>query len=195
MSSRNLANTKPPEFIKIEDGVYSIDYDFLTWIDVLELLDELDLEDITAEDVEIIKEIEILIFGDTLNVNIFSVLQAVTGFAAGYPLPMNPNTSAPSQNRRLFDFKLDLNSILIAIRDQSGIDLTTGKSRFHWWLFLVEFHNLTGEHHISKLMELRAYDGDDKEMKRARDAVALPQKVSRKQQKFNDEMDKIFYNC
>lgn len=193
--TRNLANTKPPEFFKIGGNIYPINYNYLVWIDVLELLDEIDFEDIGEEDIGIIEEIELLVFGVIIKENIFDVLRVITGFAAGYPQPRNKNTEMPVSSRRLFDFKLDLNSILIAIRDQSGIDLTKQEEPFHWWLFLVEFSNLAGEHHIRNLMELRAYDGDDKDMKQARDAVALPPKVSKKQQSFNAEMDELFYNC
>ncbi|MEE0777099.1 MAG: Gp15 family bacteriophage protein, partial [Bacillota bacterium] len=112
-----------------------------------------------------------------------------------YPQYRNKDVGASKPRHRLFDFKIDMNSIIIAIRDQSGIDLSKRKEPFHWWRFLLEFYNLTPEHHICKLMELRAYDGDDKEMKRARDAVALPVKISKRQKRFEDEMDKIFYNC
>ena len=193
--TRNLANTKPPEFFKIGGKAYPVNFNYLIWIDILELLDEIDFDNIGEEELGIIEEIEILAFGRTIEENIFDVLRAVTGFAAGYPQPRNKKAETPVSPRRLFDFKIDLNSILIAIRDQSGIDLTRREEPFHWWLFLVEFSNLAGEHHIRNLMELRAYDGDDKDMKQARDAVALPPKVTRQQQKFNEEMDEIFYNC
>ena len=57
---------------------------------------------------------------------------------------------------------------------------------------MLEFYNLTPEHHICKLMELRAYDGDDKEMRQARDAVALPAKISKRQKRFEDEWIRYF---
>jgi len=198
----SLANTKPPESIKVNGSSYPVNYHYLVWIEILDLLDDVDLENLFTgenkeslkEDLETILQIEDLAFGMRIPENIVDIVLAVTGFAAGYPQPHGRTTSPPSP-RRLFDFELDLNSIIIAIRNQSGIDLSEDEGLFHWWRFLVEFSNLSGDHHICKLMELRAYNGDDKEMKKARDAVALPPKTSRNHQRFNDEMDKLFYNC
>lgn len=198
---KNLANTKPPELIKINGRVYPINYHYLTWIEVLNLLDDIDFDNIiTGEDQESLKEdletiikIEELVFGVRLPEPVIDVLRAVTGFAAGYPQPHGSNPEP--LKRRLFDFELDLNSILIAIRDQSGIDLINNDELYHWWRFLLEFNNLSGDHHICKLMELRSYDGKDKEMIKARESVSLPVKVSKKQKRFEDEADRIFYNC
>jgi len=199
---KNLANTKPPEYIKIGQNTYPINYDYLCWIEVIDLLDDIDFDNLTTgEDLEAIKEdlktvqkIEGLVFGASLPDPVMDVMQAVTGFAGGYPQPRGDSDPEPPK-RRLFDFELDLNSIIIAIRDQSGIDLADYDGLFHWWRFLLEFNNLTGEHHISKLMELRGYDGKDKEMIKARESVALPIKITKKQKRFEDEADKIFYNC
>lgn len=189
----NLATMDPPEYIEVNGIEYPVNYHYLTWIQVLDLLDELDFDEL-EEDQDIIIEIEELVFGNILNENIFSVLAAVSEFAAGYPKPINERASA-SSHRRIVDFGIDLNSILIAIRDQSGIDLIKNDVLFHWWRFLVEFENLRDEHHICKIMELRAYNGDDKDMKKARDMVALPQKITRKDQRFEEEMADLFYNC
>ena len=199
---KNLANTKPPEYIKINDNVYPINFDYLVWIEVLNLLDEIDMENLFSgedlgaikEDLKTVQKVEELAFGVHLNEPVVDVLSAVTGFAGGYPQPRGDSDPEPPK-RRLFDFELDLNSIIIAIRDQSGIDLANYDGLFHWWRFLLEFNNLTGEHHISKLMELRGYDGKDKEMIKARESVALPIKITKKQKRFEDEADKIFYNC
>lgn len=189
-----LATMKPPEFVEIDGTEYPVNFHYLAWIEILDLLDEIDFDNL-EDDLDIVAEIETLAFGNILNENVYFVLAAVTEFAAGYPKPPNDRAPSPSSSRRIVDFSLDLNSILIAIRDQSGIDLIESDDLFHWWRFLVEFENLRGEHHISKIMELRAYDGDDKAMKKARDAVALPRKVTRKDQRFEDEMADLFYNC
>lgn len=199
---KNLANTKPPEYIKINDNVYPINFDYLVWIEILNLLDDIDTENLFCgedlgaikEDLKTVEKIEGIAFGVHLNEPVVDVLSAVTGFAGGYPQPRGDSDPEPPK-RRLFDFELDLNSIIIAIRDQSGIDLSKDDGLFHWWRFLLEFNNLTGEHHISKLMELRGYDGKDKEMIKARESVALPIKITKKQKRFEDEADKIFYNC
>lgn len=197
----NLANQKPPEYLEINGSVYPINYHYLTWIEIIGLLDEIDFEilyDAEAEkkeELEIIAEIEELAFGAVIPENIYDVLARISGFAAGYPKAKNDRAVQSGSSRRVVDFALDLNSILIAIRDQSGIDLIDHDGLFHWWRFLVEFENLTAEHHISKLMELRAYDGDNKELKRARDAVALPPKITRSDRRLEDDMAALFYSC
>lgn len=198
---KNLANTKPPEYIKINGIIYPVNYHYITWIEIFDLLDDIDVENLLTgddqeslkEDLETIIQIEDLAFGVRLPEPALDVLRAVTGFAAGYPQPRGGDQEMPK--RRLFDFELDLNSIIIAIRDQSGLDLSKIGEPYHWWLFLLEFNNLSGDHHICKLMELRSYDGPDKEMIKARESVALPVRVSKKQKRFEDEADKIFYNC
>lgn len=189
----NMATMKPPEFVEINGTEYPINFHYLAWIDILDLLDEIDLDNV-EDDLDIVAEIETLAFGNIIDENVYFVLAAVAEFAAGYPKPQNDRAPS-SSNRRIVDFGIDLNSILIAIRDQSGINLIDSDDLFHWWRFLVEFENLNDSHHISKIMELRAYDGDDKAMKKARDAVALPKKITRKDQRFEDEMADLFYNC
>ena len=189
----NMATMKPPEFVEINGTEYPINFHYLAWIDILDLLDEIDLDNV-EDDLDIVAEIETLAFGNVIGENVYFVLAAVAEFAAGYPKPQNNRAPSPS-SRRIVDFGIDLNSILIAIRDQSGINLIDSDDLFHWWRFLVEFENLNDSHHISKIMELRAYDGDDKAMKKARDAVALPKKITRKDQRFEDEMADLFYDC
>lgn len=189
----NMATMKPPEFVEINGTEYPINFHYLAWIEILDLLDEIDLDNV-EDDLDIVAEIETLAFGNIIGENVYFVLAAIAEFAAGYPKPQNDRAPSPS-NRRIVDFGIDLNSILIAIRDQSGINLIDSDELFHWWRFLVEFENLNDSHHISKIMELRAYDGDDKSMKKARDAVALPKKITRKDQRFEDEMADLFYNC
>ena len=189
----NMATMKPPEFVEINGTEYPINFHYLAWIEILDLLDEIDLDNV-EDDLDIVAEIETLAFGNIIGENVYFVLATIAEFAAGYPKPQNDRAPSPS-NRRIVDFGIDLNSILIAIRDQSGINLIDSDELFHWWRFLVEFENLNDSHHISKIMELRAYDGDDKSMKKARDAVALPKKITRKDQRFEDEMADLFYDC
>ena len=189
----NMATMKPPEFVEINGTEYPINFHYLIWIEILDLLDEIDLDNV-ENDLDIVAEIETLAFGNVIGENVYFVLAAVAEFAAGYPNPQHDRAPSPS-SRRIVDFGIDLNSILVAIRDQSGINLIDNDELFHWWRFLVEFENLNDSHHISKIMELRAYDGDDKAMKKARDAVALPKKITRKDQRFEDEMADLFYDC
>ena len=83
---------------------------------------------------------------------------------------MQGGTDAP-----LFSFDWDINAIIIAIRNQSGIDLSYRRTEpFHWWEFLLEFQTLCGEHYILNLMGARSYRGRDKELLRRKRMCALP---------------------
>ena len=75
----------------------------------------------------------------------------------------------------LFSLEWDLNAIVLAIRNQSGIDLSYRRTEpFHWWEFLLELQTLCGEHYILHLMEARSYQGKDRELLRRKRMCALP---------------------
>lgn len=121
--------------------------------------------------VERIFEIEKLVFGGKIDENIADVMKAISEFSTGYPMaPVRSHGDGGA----LFSFEYDLNAIIIAIRNQSGIDLTYRCKHFHWWLFLLEFHTLCGDHYILNMMEARGYKGKDSTLRRRRDACALP---------------------
>ena len=108
--------------------------------------------------------------------NPMDVLVAISEFTKGYP-------TAPVRNRKqanTYSFDYDLNDIIIAIRNQSGIDLSYCRTEpFHWWESLLEFRTLCGEHYILNLMEIRGYTGKDQEMRRRAQDCALPQRYTR----------------
>ena len=119
-----------------------------------------------------IDEIQLLVFGGVLaEEDPAEVLTAVAEFSRGYPgLPVQVGTDAP-----LFSFDWDINAIVIAIRNQSGIDLSYRRTEpFHWWEFLLEFQTLCGDHYILNLMEARSYCGHDRELLRRKRMCSLP---------------------
>ena len=119
-----------------------------------------------------IDEIQLLVFGGVLaEEDPAEVLTAVAEFSRGYPgLPVQGDAGDA-----LFSFDWDINAIVIAIRNQSGIDLSYRRTEpFHWWEFLLEFQTLCGEHYILNLMGARSYRGRDKELLRRKRMCALP---------------------
>lgn len=177
----NYAMDPPPTSIEVGGSFYDCATDYRVWLEVLGLLEDILPNAETEAELERtagqIMEIENLVFGGWLKEeNPLEVVKAVAAFAQGYPMApvKGEGTDAPT-----YSFEYDLNAIIIAIRNQSGIDLSWRRTEpFHWWEFLLEFQTLCGDHYILNLMEIRGYKGKDKDMKRTRERYALPTKYT-----------------
>jgi hypothetical protein len=197
----NLSTTCPPEFITVNGTEYPIEIDFRVWLQVIEELDEfivpVEREEDKLHNYQTVEQIETLVFDGLINEPWQFVLSAIVQFLGGYPKPDNGHSQSGSQDgTTLYSFKYDINYIILAIRNQSGIDLSYKRTEpFHWWLFLLEFQSLTADHYIVEIMKLRAYNGKDKDMLRAKNAVALPHELSAHDRRLAEEMDNLFYNC
>lgn len=191
----NYAQDAPPTEISVGGFAYPANTDYRVWIDVLRLLRELipdaESEDQIQRNLEIIDEVETLVFGDVLvDEDGGAVIEAIAEFSKGYPSAPMQTESSPY---RTFSFDYDLNEIIIAIRNQSGIDLSyRRKEPFHWWEFLLEFRTLCGDHYILNLMEARGYRGNDKEMIRRRRMCALPMEYTAAEQAEIDAFEAMF---
>lgn len=189
----NFAQDAPPTEISVGGSAYKVDTDFRVWIDVQKELRKINLSttdpDIMDENEVILENIERMIFGGVLaDENAIDVLKGIYEFLGGYPsLPVESDGGAP-----VFSFEYDLNMIILAIRNQSGIDLSYRCKHFHWWEFLLEFQSLAGDHHILNIMEIRGYKGNDKDMLRAKRAHALPVEYSAEEQAQIDAFDALF---
>ena len=173
----NYAQDAPPAEITVGGCAYPCETDYRVWLDVLSQLNEINTMDKTPEGMERLAgqliKLEATVFGGWLkDEDPIQVLNAIAEFSKGYP-------SAPVRSmqhgERTYSFEYDLNEIIIAIRNQSGIDLSyRRKEPFHWWEFLLEFRTLCGDHYILNLMDIRGYKGKDPELKRRKQAYALP---------------------
>lgn len=193
----NYAQDAPPTSLEVGGFAYPVQVDFRVWIDVLR-----ELEDWIAEPVgeaqlrhnaQICIRVQQLAFGGVLtDEDPAQVMAAVVEFARGYP-------SAPTEDcggEALYSFDADLNWIVLAIRNQSGIDLSYRRQQpFHWWEFLLEFQSLCGEHYILRLMEARGYRGDDAELTRRRRRLRLPEKRRTADAARLAAVDELFYNA
>lgn len=194
----NLAQDAPPTEIDVGGVSYSINTDFRVWIGVLCRLRDLMPTPTTPEQVqtniETLADIEMQVFGKILPHPAHEVLDAVTGFSQGYPEA--PVSASERQRNQTYSFDWDLNYIILAIRNQSGIDLSyRRKEPFHWWEFLLEFRSLCGNHYILRLMEIRGYDGKDTELKKQAQRYALPRENTAEDRAILDEFDALFYNA
>lgn len=175
----NYAQDAPPASIEVGGFSYPCETDYRVWLDVLHQLRELrtdaDTPELRDELAQQIMKLETTVFGGVLkDEDPASVIEAITEFSKGYPsAPVNG--AGDGSDDRTYSFEYDLNEIIIAIRNQSGIDLSyRRKEPFHWWEFLLEFHTLCGNHYILNLMEIRGYRGKDEELKCRKRRFALP---------------------
>lgn len=190
----NYAMDAPPTSIEVGGFAYTADVDYRTWIEVTRLMREFipgaSTQTQIEHNIETYERIEELVFGGSLaDENPAEVLEAIAKFAGGYPsAPIQPSGDPPA-----FSFEYDLNEIIIAIRNQSGIDLSYRRTEpFHWWEFLLEFRTLCGEHYITNLMDARSYKGTDKDMLRRKRMCALPREQSAADQALLDEINAEF---
>ena len=147
----NYAQDAPPASIEVGGSVYPCETDYRVWLDVLRQLGGLRTNDTTEKGRERlarqITELEETVFGGVLDENPIDVIKAIAAFSKGYP--SSPVRPVNGPENRTYSFEYDLNEIIIAIRNQSGIDLSyRRKEPFHWWEFLLEFRTLCGNHYI-----------------------------------------------
>ena len=156
----------PPTSLEVGGASYKINVDYRVWLLVQEQLRELFREPKTSEEsahnLGVIADMEALVFGGVLkDEDPYEVLAAMASFLVGYPEPP-VNGSAPAEEPT-FSFSYDLNYIILAIRNQSGIDLSYHrKEPFHWWEFLLEFQTLSGDSYFSRLSDIRGYKDTSK---------------------------------
>lgn len=191
--------TEPPATALINGTDYPIKSDYRIWVNISMLLEDLDFISGTKEsdkyNIMIISEIIYLAFGELLNEPYIDTFMAVLEFMQGYPEMKDKGFSGHGNNKKLYSFRCDLNYIILAIRNQTGIDLTyRRKEPFHWWDFLLEFKTLEDNHYICKIMSYRAYEGKDKELLKLKQTYALPKNLTKSEQAIINELDELFYN-
>ena len=193
----NYAQDAPPTDISVGGVAYPVDTDYRTWLHVMRTSRDLITRPKTADDVihnmQIIAELEQMVFGRIIEHPADEVLSTINDFCTGYPqAPVGEGKQGPP----VYSFDYDLNYIIMAIRNQSGIDLSyRRKEPFHWWEFLLEFHALCGDHYILRLMEIRGYDGKDRDMQRQAQRFALPRENTADDQQALDALDAMFPNA
>lgn len=194
----NFAQDAPPTHVEVGGFSYPVRVDFRVWVQIVDVLEEWIAEpadDIQAEhNAALFAQVQQLAFGGILaEEDPAQVLAAIAGFARGYPSAGGGEADA---GERVYSFGSDLNAIVIAIRNQTGLDLSyRRKEPFHWWEFLLEFQTLCGEHYILNLMEARGYRGDDAQMQRRRRMCALPERRTAADAARLQAINGMFYNA
>lgn len=190
----NYAQDAPPTEITVGGFAYKTETDYRVWIEVQKDLRKINLNTKDPgkmhENECILESIEKMIFGRVLaDHNGDDVLMAIYQFLQGYPALPVERESGP----QLLSLEYDINMIIIAIQNQSGVDLSyRRKEPYHWWEFLLQLQALSGSHHILNLMEIRGYKGKDKDMLRLKRIHALPEELSAEEQEQIDAFDAMF---
>lgn len=201
MHRPNYAMDAPPTCITVGGISYPANTDYRVWIDVLEKIRDLYAEIQSPADLvhnrDVLCEVQCTVFGGVLEDEAYpDVLRAIMEFARGYPSftgADSPATADDEDDDPVYSFDYDINEIVLAIRNQSGIDISyRRKEPFHWWEFLLEFRTLCGEHRISRMMEIRGYKGDDKSTRKAKRRLRLPYKPTADEQRKIDAFNAAF---
>ena len=184
----NIAKNAPPNELIIDGNVYPINTDYRIWIDVSELLRKSNSENANNTWMEIQK----LVFGKEVYCDTMIALDAITTFLAGYPHYDNGYSGSSREQEQLYSFLHDINLIVLAIRNQTGIDIGYNCKHFHWWLFLLEFKSLEEHHEISRIIQMRGYNGKDEERLKWKRQVALPYEYSEEEKRQAEELNRLF---
>lgn len=197
----NYAQDAPPDHIEVGGASYAVNVDFRVWIDVIDMTRELFTRVETVEDArhnaEVLQRIQMEVFGGVLeDERPEDVLHAVMEFARGYPSMIGggaDSAGGEENDNEILSFDYDINYLVLAIKNQSGIDLSYRRTEpFHWWEFLLQVRALCGDHYILRVMETRASDSKDKDVRRAKRRLRLPHKPTAEEQRQIDELHAAF---
>lgn len=197
----NYAQDAPPDHIEVGGASYAVNVDFRVWIDVIDMTRELFTRVETVEDArhnaEVLRCIQMAAFGGVLeDERPEDVLRAVMEFARGYPSMVGGGADSAGGEEtgdEILSFDYDINYLVLAIKNQSGIDLSYRRAEpFHWWEFLLQVHALCGDHYILRVMETRMSDSKDKDVRKAKRRLRLPHKPTAEEQRQIDELHAAF---
>lgn len=198
---QSIADTPPPEHIAVNGKLYQCNIDYRVWAKIMltaqeNLYGATNSEEQVIHNLATFADMQILAFNQVIPEPAMDTLQAMFEFMRGYPRENNGyNQEETDGGAKTYSFKHDMNLILLAIRNQSGINLSYRRTEpFHWWLFLLEFQSLTSEHLIVNVMAWRGYEGNDKEMVTRRNRVALPKEYTRSELVMQEQLRDTFYN-
>ena len=160
----NYAQDAPPQSIRVGGADYAVNVDFRVWIDILDRARELYASVGTLEEARhnarVLADLQKMAFGGVL-------AETMVGEDVG----------ADEDGEELLSFDYDINDLVLAIRAQSGVDLSYRRREpYHWWEFLLQVRALCGDHRILRVMETRALKGDSREARLAKRRVRLPHK-------------------
>ena len=176
-----------PEWAEVSGKRYKIDTDFRTALRCFEVI-----EDDSISDEERALAIVYLLFGDVDMAHTQDLLR----IAGNYLRCGEPEAAQESKDRDM-DFKADEKYINASFMSDYQIDIS--KVDMHFWQYIHLIQGFTERSVMSRVREIRNYDLSElkdaksrDKMVKAKEAVALPTKFSKDEQKAIDEFEKLF---
>lgn len=178
---------KYPEYAEVDGVRYKINTDYRVALRCFEVID-----DNTICDEERALAIVYLLFGCLPEKNIAEFLRI-----AGNYLRCGEEEITAETAERDIDFIADEKYIAASFMSDYKINLNS--TDMHFWQYIQLIQGFTDKSVMSRVREIRNYDlselKDPKtraKMIKAKEAVALPDKFSREEQKAIDEFEKLF---
>ena len=176
-----------PECAEVKGIKYKINTDYRVALQCFEVID-----DSSISDEERALAVVYLLFGDVPTENVEDFLRI-----AGTYLRCGEPETTPTTAERDIDFTADEKYIIASFMSDYQIDLPS--TDMHFWQYIQLIQGLTEKSVMSRVREIRNYDlaelKDPKsraKMIKAKEAVALPDKFTKDEQKAIDEFEKLF---
>lgn len=175
---------KLPDSLVISGIEYPIKTDFRLWIRLPEL------DDLRA----LFIDREPSFYGYFSKESIAEIVEFYTGgIGQGKDEKEQAEANAETHDAgpAVVDFREDEAIIYASFLQAYGIDLYE-VDYLHWWKFKALLAGIPESTTLGQIMQLRSYDGDDKEMKKLRDKVALKRPLSAEEAQAGDLFEEVF---
>jgi hypothetical protein len=176
-----------PKYAEVAGVKYEINTDYRVALRCFEVID-----DATISDEERALAIIYLLFGE-VPTNHLEDFMRIAGDYLRCGEKAETHESAP----RDMDFIADEKYITASFMSDYQIDLS--RTDMHFWQYIALIQGLTEHSVMSRIREIRNYDLEElkdpkskAKMAKAKEAVALPEKFTREEQKAIDEFEKLF---
>lgn len=174
-----------PTKIEYEGKEYDIDTDFKTALECMQIVDDESISD-TERSIAIV----VMLFGEDIDVNDETLLLATLYLQCG---KTNEEQSSGTHD---MDFEQDETYIEASFMSDYHIDLS--KEEMHWWRFCTLISGLTDNCILNQIRGIRNFDMNDlpdnkskQKMRKAKEQVALKNKLSNQELEELDEFEKL----
>lgn len=171
---------KLPDSLVISGIEYPIKTDFRLWIRLPEL------DDLRA----LFIDREPSFYGYFSKESIAEIVGFYTG-GIGQKKAAEDGAEPHDAGPAVVNFREDEAIIYASFLQAYGIDLYE-VGYLHWWKFKALVAGIPESTTLGQIMQLRSYDGDDKEMKKLRDKVALKRPLSAEEAQAGDLFEEVF---
>jgi hypothetical protein len=176
-----------PEYAEVAGKRYKINTDYRVALRCFEVI-----EDETICDEERALAVIYLLFGEIPTSNLEEFLRI-----AGNYLRCGEKEETQTSTEKDMDFAADEKYIVASFMSDYNIDLS--RVDMHFWQYIQLIQGFTERSVMSRVREIRNYDLEElkdpkarAKMVKAKEAVALPEKLSRAEQEAVEEFEKLF---